>query len=105
MFGISGFELLIVIAFVLIIFGPDKLPELGRTIGRAIGTFKRAQEDMERIIRAEMYARDTNEAARKRDEELAARAAEEPDPAAQLSQAATIWAATDEDDEEEEDEE
>ncbi len=104
MFGISGFELLIVIAFVLIIFGPDKLPELGRTIGRAMGTFKRAQEDMERIIRAEMYMRDSDEAARKREEELAARAEGQTEPTAQLTQAATIWASTDEDDEEEDEE-
>ncbi len=104
MFGISGFELLIVIAFVLIIFGPDKLPELGRTIGRAMGTFKRAQEDMERIIRAEMYVRDSNEAARKREEELTARAEGQNEPTVQLTQAATIWASTDEDDEEEDEE-
>lgn len=57
MFGISGFELTLVFVFVLIIFGPDKLPELGRTLGKAMRTFKRAQEDMERLIKAEMYAK------------------------------------------------
>lgn len=95
MFGISGFELLILMVLVLIFFGPDKLPELGRTIGRALGTFKRAQEDMERVIRAEMYA---SEAKPKIPTEAAPAAAAE-----QKTPAASIYAATaDEDDEEEE---
>jgi TatA/E family protein of Tat protein translocase len=54
-FGISGFELLIIVVFVLIIFGPDKMPELARTFGKAMRMFKRAQEDMESVIRAEVY--------------------------------------------------
>lgn len=58
MFGISGFELFIIIAFALIIFGPDKLPQMARTAGRFINQFKRFQEDMENVIRAEMYGAD-----------------------------------------------
>lgn len=97
MFGISGFELLIILALVLIIFGPDKLPQLGRTIGRAMAMFKRAQEDMERVIRAEMYASDpAAPAASAPSEAPVTPAAPQPTPAA------TIWATTDEDDEEDE---
>ena len=55
MFGISGFELLIVATFALIIFGPDKIPNMARTAGRFIGEFKRAQENMEAMVRAEVY--------------------------------------------------
>lgn len=55
MFGISGTELVIIVAFVLFIFGPDKLPEFARTIGQFIREFKRAQENMEAVLRAEMY--------------------------------------------------
>ncbi|MDZ4177834.1 MAG: twin-arginine translocase TatA/TatE family subunit [Coriobacteriia bacterium] len=58
MFGISGTELFIILVFALFIFGPDKLPEIGRTIGRFMREFKRAQESMEAVIRAEMYAKD-----------------------------------------------
>jgi TatA/E family protein of Tat protein translocase len=98
-FGISGFELLILMALVLIIFGPDRLPELGRTVGRAMGTFKRAQQDMERVIRAEMWSQDQKSA-------QAASAAQPvaEEPVQQLGQAASIWAATEEDDEEEDEE-
>lgn len=58
MFGISGFELFIIVGFALIIFGPDKLPQMARTAGRFINQFKRFQEDMENVIKAEMYGAD-----------------------------------------------
>jgi len=54
-FGISGTELFIVVVFALLIFGPDKLPEFGRTAGKFWREFKRAQDSMESVIRAEMY--------------------------------------------------
>ncbi len=56
MFGIGGTELLIIVVFVLLIFGPEKLPQFGRTIGQMMREFKRAQETMESVIRAEVYA-------------------------------------------------
>lgn len=56
MFGISGTELFIIVVFVLLVFGPDKLPQFGRTIGQMMREFKRAQESMEAVIRAEVYA-------------------------------------------------
>jgi TatA/E family protein of Tat protein translocase len=96
-FGISGFELLIIVAFVLIIFGPDKLPELSRTVGKFMKTFKRAQEDMERVIRAEMYAPEAdNEDAATIDNSVITAEVEE------TTKAAAIWAATEEDEEEDE---
>ena len=54
MFGISGTELFFVAVFAFIIFGPDKVPEIARTVSKAIAMFKSTQEDMERTIRAEM---------------------------------------------------
>lgn len=59
MFGISGTELFMIVVFALLIFGPDKLPEFGRTVGKIMNEFKRAQESMESMIRAEMYASDS----------------------------------------------
>lgn len=46
MFGIGGFELFLILIFGFLIFGPDKLPEIAKTIGRAIAKFRNAQEDM-----------------------------------------------------------
>jgi sec-independent protein translocase protein TatB len=41
-------ELLVIAVVALILFGPRKLPEIGRTIGKAIGEFKRASDDFKR---------------------------------------------------------
>ncbi len=54
MFGISGFKWLIILIAGLILVGPEKLPEIGRTVGKAIAMFRRAQADMSAIMRAEM---------------------------------------------------
>lgn len=54
MFGIGGFELLILAVFVLMIFGPEKLPEIGRTFGRAMRMFNDARSDVERVVRTEI---------------------------------------------------
>ena len=58
MFGISGTELVLIAAFAFIIFGPDKIPEIARTVGKAVAMFKRVQEDTEKVIKAEMTALD-----------------------------------------------
>ncbi|HEX7315924.1 MAG TPA: twin-arginine translocase TatA/TatE family subunit [Pyrinomonadaceae bacterium] len=41
-------ELLVIAVVALILFGPRKLPEIGRTVGKAMGEFKRASEDFKR---------------------------------------------------------
>ena len=46
MFGIGGFELFLILLFGFLIFGPDKLPALAKTIGQAIGKFRDAQAEM-----------------------------------------------------------
>jgi TatA/E family protein of Tat protein translocase len=49
MFGSLGFtEILFIFIIALIIFGPRKLPELGKSLGETLGQFKRASEDFKR---------------------------------------------------------
>lgn len=55
MFGIGGWEFLIVAVLALLLFGPDKLPEFARTIGRFTRDFKRYKDLMESTLRAEIY--------------------------------------------------
>jgi sec-independent protein translocase protein TatB len=50
MFGIGFQEILIILVVVLIIFGPKKLPELARLIGKGLAEFRRASNDLKSAI-------------------------------------------------------
>ncbi len=50
MFGIGMPEMILILAVALIVFGPKKLPELGKSLGRALGEFKRATNDIKESI-------------------------------------------------------
>ncbi len=54
MFGIGGFEFFIILLFGFLIFGPDKLPELAKTVGVAISKFKKAQDEMSAVLKSEV---------------------------------------------------
>lgn len=89
-FGIGGTEIVVIAMVALLLFGPDKLPQLGRTVGRFLRDFKRYQDIMEATIRAEMYAseggkpdpfktgKDFREKVQAQQAEAAAKAAEKP---------------------------
>lgn len=47
-------EMLVIALVALIVFGPRKLPELGRSLGKSIGEFKRASEDFKRTWEREV---------------------------------------------------
>lgn len=47
-------EMLFILVIALLIFGPKRLPEFGRTIGKALGEFRRATTDLKRSIDVEM---------------------------------------------------
>ena len=53
MFGIGGFELFIILIFGFLIFGPDKLPEIAKTVGKGIARFREAQQEVNETINAE----------------------------------------------------
>jgi sec-independent protein translocase protein TatB len=48
-------KILIVAVVAFLFFGPDKLPELARTVGKFMREFRKVQEEMETTIRSEMY--------------------------------------------------
>jgi len=51
MFGIGVPELLLILVLALIMFGPGKLPDVGRAVGRALSEFKNASREIEQEIK------------------------------------------------------
>lgn len=55
MFGSIGMpELILIFVVALLVFGPKKLPELGKSLGRGLAEFKRASEDLKKTIEDEI---------------------------------------------------
>jgi len=62
MFGSIGMpELIIILVIALIIFGPRKLPELGRSLGRSINEFKKASNELRSTLEEEIRVEETRE--------------------------------------------
>ena len=76
MFGSIGMpELIIIFVIALIIFGPRKLPELGRSLGKSIAEFKKASNELKSTLEEEIRLEET------RSNLEASRAAAQPTPA------------------------
>lgn len=56
MFGIEGFKLGLILIAALLLVGPDKLPEIARTVGKFIKMFNKAKDEMEKTIRSDMFS-------------------------------------------------
>jgi TatA/E family protein of Tat protein translocase len=55
MFGSLGVsELLLIFAVILIVFGPRRIPEIGKTLGKALGEFRKATDDLKNTIEREV---------------------------------------------------
>lgn len=64
-------ELIIIFVIALIIFGPRKLPELGRSLGKSINEFKRASNELRNTLDEEIRVEETRNAERQRPAEPA----------------------------------
>jgi sec-independent protein translocase protein TatA len=71
MFGIGMPQLIIILAIALIVIGPQKLPELARSLGRGLAEFKRASNNFRRSIEEEASAAEERERLSEERERLA----------------------------------
>lgn len=55
MFGLGIPELIVIFVIALVVFGPKKLPDLGKAIGRGIAEFRRATEEVKESIESEIH--------------------------------------------------
>jgi len=64
MFGSLGIpELILIFIVALLVFGPKRLPEIGRTLGKAIGEFKKATDDLKNTIEREVQVEEMKQLA------------------------------------------
>lgn len=63
MFGIGSTELLVILVVALIVIGPSKLPEIARTLGKAMAEFKKVSTDVKRTIEQEIEKEEEKKAA------------------------------------------
>jgi TatA/E family protein of Tat protein translocase len=55
MFGSLGVpELILIFVVILIVFGPRRIPEIGQTLGKALGEFRKATDDLKNTIEREV---------------------------------------------------
>ena len=62
MFDLGFQELIVIFLVALVVFGPKRLPELGRTVGKGIGELKKAMLDMKAEVEKEELQQPENEA-------------------------------------------
>ena len=63
MFGLGMQEMIVILVIALLIFGPKKLPDLGRSLGRGLAEFKRASEELKEGLAVELSAEEEKAAA------------------------------------------
>ena len=87
MFGSIGMpELIIILVIALIIFGPRKLPELGKSLGRSLNEFKRASADLQNTLEQEIKLEEQKETQAKAPKQPEAPAASEAAASADAGQ-------------------
>ena len=80
MFGIGLPELIIIIVVALLVVGPSKLPELARSMGRALGEFRRMADDVKETIEQEMAKEPEMEEEKQKEEEKKAEGEPKAEP-------------------------
>ena len=59
MFGIGGTELLVILVVALIVLGPKSVPQIARTLGKAMGEFRKVSTEFQRTLNTEIELEST----------------------------------------------
>jgi sec-independent protein translocase protein TatB len=70
MFGIGVPELIVILAVALVVIGPKKLPDLAKSLGKALGEFKRATSDLKQSIEQEAGLDEVRDSLSKTDRDI-----------------------------------
>ena len=90
MFGIGGTELLVILVVALIVLGPKSVPQIARTLGKAMGEFRKVSTEFQQEAEKELFGTEQKATA-------ATKPAEAASPAAKPAAAATAAAPTETD--------
>lgn len=85
MFGIGSTELLVILVVALIVLGPKSLPQMARTLGKALGEFRRVSTDFQRTLNAEVDLEDHQRRKKEAEKEFFSEEAKAEKPAAKSS--------------------
>ena len=82
MFGIGGTELLVILVIALVVLGPKSVPKIARTLGKAMGEFRKVSTEFQRTLNTEIAVEEEAErkkkAAKEKAEKAERAAAEQP---------------------------
>ena len=95
MFGIGGTELLVILVVALIVLGPKSVPQIARTLGKAMGEFRKVSTEFQRTLNTEIELEEHEK--RKQEAEKELFGTEQASPAAKPAAAATAAAPTETD--------
>lgn len=85
MFGIGGTELLVILVIALIVLGPKSVPQIARTLGKAMGEFRKVSTEFQRTLNTEIEIEEHEKRKKEAEKEFFSDSATEGKPSAEAA--------------------